>query len=56
MSTVIYLIILTTCVSAWVTHIIACLAAAKYLLLLAGAFVFPVGIIHGIGIWFGANW
>jgi len=44
------------CVVAWITHIIACLTAAKYTLLIAGAFVFPVGIIHGVGIWFGANW
>ena len=38
-------------VAAWVTHVIHCLIAAKYLLLIAGAFVFPVGIIHGVGIW-----
>ena len=43
-------------VAAWVTHIIACLIQAKYLLLIAGAFVFPVGIIHGVGLWFGVSW
>ena len=42
--------------AAWLTHVISCLLKAKYLLLIAGAFVFPVGIIHGIGIWFGVNW
>lgn len=42
--------------AAWVTHVIHCLIAAKYLLLIAGAFVFPVGIIHGVGLWFGASW
>lgn len=42
--------------AAWITHIITCLVQAKYLLLIAGAFVFPVGIIHGIGIWFGVDW
>ncbi len=41
---------------AWFTHIIHCLIHAKYLLLVAGAFMFPVGIIHGVGIWFGVNW
>lgn len=41
---------------AWLTHIIICLIQAKYLLLIAGAFVFPVGVIHGVGIWFGASW
>ena len=43
-------------VAAWCTHIIACLIQAKYLLLIAGAFVFPVGIIHGVGLWFGVSW
>ena len=42
--------------AGWLTHIIHCLMYAKYVLLIAGALVFPVGIIHGIGIWFGANW
>ena len=43
-------------VGAWPTHIIHCLIHAKYLLLIAGAFMFPVGIINGIGIWFGVSW
>lgn len=43
-------------ICAWITHVIHCLLTAKYLLLIAGAFVFPVGIIHGIGIWFGVSW
>lgn len=42
--------------ASWFTHIFHCLFAAKYLLLIAGAFIFPVGVIHGVGIWFGANW
>ena len=41
---------------AWLTHVVHCLAAAKYILLIAGAFIFPVGIIHGVGLWFGAEW
>jgi hypothetical protein len=44
------------CFVAWVTHIIHCLIYAKYLLLIAGGFIFPVGVIHGFGIWFGVNW
>ena len=43
-------------IAAWCTHIIVCLLEAKYLLLIAGALVFPVGIIHGIGIWLGVDW
>jgi hypothetical protein len=45
-----------TMFAAWVTHIITCLLTAKYVLLLAGAIIAPVGIIHGIGIWFGVQW
>ncbi len=43
-------------IAAWITHIVHCLMYAKYLLLIAGAIVAPVGIIHGIGIWFGVSW
>lgn len=43
-------------VVSWFTHILHCLITAKYLLLIAGAFVFPVGVIHGIGLWFGVSW
>lgn len=43
-------------VGAMITHIIHCLVTAKYLLLIAGTFVFPVGVIHGVGLWFGVNW
>jgi hypothetical protein len=43
-------------VGSWLTHIITCLIQAKYLLLVAGAFIAPVGVIHGIGIWFGVSW
>ena len=46
----------TVAVAAWVTHIIHCLLQAKYVLLIAGALVAPVGIIHGVGIWFDVNW
>jgi hypothetical protein len=42
--------------AAWLTHVIVCLLQAKYLLLIAGAIIFPVGIIHGFGLWLGVNW
>lgn len=41
-------------IAAWLTHIITCLADDKWGFLIAGAIMFPIGIIHGIGIWFGA--
>jgi len=43
-------------VIGWITHVIHCLIQAKYLLLIAGAFIAPVGVIHGIGILFGVSW
>jgi hypothetical protein len=39
--------------AGWLTHIIDCLTHQLYVLLLVGVFVFPVGIFHGIGVWFG---
>jgi hypothetical protein len=53
-----YLMIAIVIVSlgAWITHILHCLIHAKYLLLITGAFMFPVGIIHGVGIWLGVSW
>ena len=43
-------------IAAWLTHIIHCLIHAKYLLLIAGALIAPVGVIHGVGLWFGVAW
>ncbi len=40
--------------ASWVTHVVVCLGAAKWGFLIAGAIFFPVAIIHGTGIWFGA--
>lgn len=40
-------------VAAWATHVVNCIIAGKWLLLIAGAIAAPVGVIHGVGIWFG---
>ena len=40
-------------VLAWFTHVIVCLKTASWGFLLAGALFFPVGCVHGTGIWFG---
>ncbi|RLG97400.1 hypothetical protein DRO27_00090 [Candidatus Bathyarchaeota archaeon] len=40
--------------AAWGTHIITCIMNEQYLFLIAGAIAAPVGIVHGVGIWFGA--
>lgn len=39
---------------AWLTHVIVCIKAGLWLFLIAGAIMFPIGVVHGIGIWFGA--
>lgn len=43
-----------TIMLAWLTHVTVCLMHASWGFLIAGAIFFPVGIVHGIGIWFGA--
>ena len=39
--------------AAWLTSIVFCAANDKYPLLIASAAFFPVGVVHGIGVWFG---
>lgn len=39
--------------AGWMTHIFTCLSDGLYGFLIAGALFFPIGIIHGWGIWFG---
>ena len=41
-------------IAAWFTHVISCLASETWFFLIAGAICFPVAIVHGVGIWFGA--
>jgi hypothetical protein len=38
---------------AWLTHVIVCISSSKWVFLLAGAVFFPIGCVHGTGIWFG---
>ncbi len=40
-------------ISAWLTHVVICLKTAAWGFLIAGAILFPIGIIHGVGLWFG---
>ena len=42
-----------TCIAAWFTHLYVCLSTAKWGFLIAGAIFFPVGIVHGFGVWLG---
>ena len=52
--TLIGLAFICVCVAAWFTHIIHCLSEEAWGFLIAGAIMFPIAIIHGIGLWFGA--
>jgi len=39
--------------SAWFTHLYVCFSDDRWGFLIAGAIMFPIAIVHGIGIWFG---
>jgi len=41
-----------TCVIAWFTHIFTCFAEGLWGFLIAGALLFPIGILHGFYLWF----
>ena len=43
-----------TLIAAWLTHVIVTIQTAAWLFLIAGAIFFPVAIVHGVGVWFGA--
>lgn len=39
--------------AAWITHVVVCIKASAWILLLFGCIIFPVGVIHGWGVWLG---
>lgn len=39
--------------AAWVTHVVHCLTHGQWGFLIAGAVMFPIAIVHGIGLWLG---
>jgi hypothetical protein len=49
------MLILSFGYSAWLTSIVFCASNGHRPLMIAGAAFFPVGVIHGIGIWFGGG-
>lgn len=42
-------------IAAWLTHVIVCIKTASWGFLIAGALLFPVAVVHGTGLWFGAR-
>ena len=47
------LMLILACIGGYLTHIVDCLVHQLYVLLLVGVVIFPLGIFHGIGVWFG---
>lgn len=39
--------------AGWLTHVIHTITNQEWLMLIAGAILVPIGIIHGWGIWLG---
>lgn len=52
-SVLIWFALIIMAASAWVTHIVTCLRDEHWGFLIAGAIMFPIAIIHGLGIWLG---
>lgn len=48
-----YIFALPLIFAGWVTHLYACAAAEDWGFLFLGSLFFPVGAIHGWGIWAG---
>jgi hypothetical protein len=39
------------CGAAWLTHVFTCFAQGLWGFLVAGAILFPIGILHGFYLW-----
>jgi hypothetical protein len=39
--------------AAWLTSIVFCSVNGQRLLLIAASIFFPIGVVHGVGVWFG---
>lgn len=48
-----YMAIVIAAIAAWITHVVVCIKTASWLFLIAGALLAPIGVVHGIGVWFG---
>ena len=48
-----YLFLWALFIVPFLNHIVYCFQQAEYVLLLAGALVFPVGWLHGVGLFLG---
>jgi hypothetical protein len=46
------LLVIASCYSAWLTSIVYCAGNGMRPLLVTSAMFFPVGVVHGVGLWF----
>ena len=53
MHSLLSLAIILALIASWFTHVFHCLANGEWAFLIAGALLFPIAWIHGIGLWFG---
>lgn len=53
MKTSIVIMWIVVLVAPWINHIVYCFKSKEYVLLIAGAFIAPVGWFHGLGLWLG---
>lgn len=49
----VWMVMFVVFVLAWFTHLYVCFSEEKWGFLVAGAVMFPIAIVHGIGIWLG---
>lgn len=54
MSNILGILVGLTALAGWITHIVVCLSDGLWGFLIAGALLPPIGVIHGVGLWFGA--
>lgn len=47
-----YIMAILVPIAAWLNHIIYCFSHEAWGFLIAGAIFFPIGIFHGIYLWF----
>jgi len=52
MNTLISMAAICIMIAAWVNHILFCFAAQAWGFLVAGAIFVPIGILHGVWLWF----
>ena len=48
------MLLIAASTAAWFTHLFVCFSDDRWGFLIAGAIMFPIAIVHGVGIWFGA--